>query len=348
MIFDKLLANQYRASLFTRYDNPYGIFYFSAADFPGLQAHPYSFPAQAGHTLKGYFYHYDRPIPGRLLVFDHGLGNGHRAYMTEIELLARAGFLVFSYDHTGCMESGGESTNGFGQSLQDLDACITALKAEPALSGRAFSVMGHSWGGFSTMNIAALHPEITHVVSMSGLVSVERMVNQMIGRPTRFYRWGGFSTDQNKSDKPLLDQIYHRLTQPYCEKILEIERSANPASLEFDAVDSLRNTDAKVLLIYSSNDSVVNKAHHYDVLQRELKDRPRVRLLLVDNKDHNPHYTEDAVAYKTKFFNDFNKAVSKKQLVTVEQQAAFMAKYDWRRMTAQDPAVWAAILDTLK
>ena len=57
---------------------------------------------------------------------------------------------------------------------------------------------------------------------------------------------------------------------------------------------------------------------------------------------------EDAVAYKTKFFNDFNKAVSKKQLVTAEQQAAFMAKYDWQRMTAQDPAVWAAILDTLK
>ena len=183
MLFEKAVEKMYRAALFVRNDNPSGIFYFSPADFPGLQAHPYTFPAKAGHPLKGYFYHYESPIPGRLVVFDHGLGNGHRAYMKEIEMLAKAGFLVFSYDHTGCMESGGDNTNGFSQSLSDLDDCMTALKAEPGLAGRTFSVMGHSWGGFSTMNISALHREITHVVSMSGFVSVERIINQNFAGP---------------------------------------------------------------------------------------------------------------------------------------------------------------------
>ena len=130
-----LLEKAYRKNLFIRNDNPNGIFYFTPADFDGLQAHPYTFPSSMGHELKGYFYHYENPIPNRLVVFDHGMGNGHRAYMREIERLAKAGFLVFSYDHTGCMESGGESTNGFAQSLKDLDDCFKALKAESALAG---------------------------------------------------------------------------------------------------------------------------------------------------------------------------------------------------------------------
>jgi len=320
MLFEKTVEKMYRANLFVRQDNPCGIFYFSPADFPGLQAHPYTFPARAGHALKGYFYHYEKTIPGRILVFDHGLGNGHRAYLTEIELLARAGFLVFSYDHTGCMESGGESTNGFAQSLSDLDACITALKAEPALAGRRFSVMGHSWGGFSTMNIAALHPEITHVVSMSGFVSVEHIVGQTFTGPLQLYR----------------------------KSILDLERRANPDFVDFSAAERLKKARAKVLLIYSADDSVVHKDPHYDVLYESLRHLPHIRFLLVDGKDHSPNYTADAVAYKTEFFNAFNEASKEKQLATPQQQEAFMAQYDWRRMTAQDPEVWAAILDTLK
>lgn len=320
MLFDRAIEKMYRANLFARQDNPNGIFYFSPADFPGLQFHPYSFPARAGHTLQGYFYHYENPIPGRLVIFDHGMGNGHRAYMREIEKLAAAGYLVFSYDHTGCMESGGEHTNGFSQSLNDLDACITALKAEPVLSGRRFSVMGHSWGGFSTMNIAALHPEIDRVVSMSGFVSVAHIVNQTFGGLLKLYR----------------------------KSILDLEYRANPDFVDFNAVESLKKARAKVLLIYSADDSVVNKGVHYDTLYENLRNRPNIRFLLVDGKDHSPNYTTDAAAYKTKFFNAFNEALKKKQLATPEQQAEFMARYDWHRMTAQDPEVWAAILDTLK
>lgn len=320
MLFEKTVEKMYRANLFVRQDNPNGIFYFSPADFPGLQFHPYTFSAKAGHALNGYFYHYGSTIPGRLVVFDHGLGNGHRAYMKEIEKLAKAGYLVFSYDHTGCMESGGESTNGFAQSLSDLDACITALKAEPALAGRAFSVMGHSWGGFSTMNIAALHPEITHVVSMSGFVSVEHIVNQTFGGPLQFYRKG----------------------------ILDLEHRANPDYVDFNAAESLKNTSAKVLLIYSADDSVVHKNPHYDALYSALRDRPNIRFRLEMGKDHSPNYTGSAVAYKNAFFNAFNEANKKKLLTDPEQQEAFMSKYDWHRMTEQDPSVWDAILDALK
>ena len=320
MLFAKQIETMYRKNLFIRNDNPNGIFYFSAADFPGLHAEPYGFKAGAGHDLKGFFYYYDDPIPGRLVVFDHGLGNGHRAYLREVERLAKAGFLVYTYDHTGCMASGGDSTNGFSQSLNDLDHCLQALKAEPDLADRTISVMGHSWGGFSTMNICALHPEITHVVSMSGFVSVELMLQQIMASPLKGFR------------KPLM----------------ALEQRTNPDYVRFDARKSLADTDARVLLIYSEDDKTVSKATHYDSLYAALSGKENIRFLLVDRKGHNPNYTEDAVVYKDAFFKEFSKALKKKQLETPQQQEAFMARYDWRRMTEQDDALWQQIIDHLK
>lgn len=315
-----LIEKLYRSNLYIRNDNPNGIFYFSAADFPGLEANEFDFKSQMGHDLKGYFYHYPNPIPGRLVVFDHGMGNGHRAYLREIEQLAKAGFLVYSYDHTGCMRSGGESTNGFAQSLKDLDDCITTLKNEPALLDRSICVMGHSWGGFSTMNIAALHPEITHVVSMSGFVSVRLM----------------------------LEQIMPGLLKGARKVLYELEKRSNPDYVDFDAVQTLRKTKAKVLLIASSNDTVVKKACHFDILHEALAGQENICFFVTEGKGHNPSYTCDAVAYKDDFFARFQKLVKKKKLETPAQQQAFMSAFDWKRMTEQDEAVWTAIITHLK
>ena len=319
MLFQKQIEKMYRSNLFLRNDNPNGIFYFGPEDFPGLQAHPYEFPAKAGHILKGYFYHYEDPVPGRLIVFDHGMGNGHRAYMREIERLAREGFLVFSYDHTGCMESGGESTNGFGQSLSDLDDCITALKETDRIRRRRIAVMGHSWGGYSTLNIAAFHPEVSHVISMSGFISIPIMLQQTFSGPLK----------------------------PYWESILELEHQANPEYTYLDARKSIWFSDANFLLIYSADDKVVRKKPHYDMLFNCFARRYNVKLLLVEGKGHSPNYTREAVALKDAFFKDFQKAVKKKKLETKEQQKAFMARYDWKAMTEQDEYVWKEVFATL-
>lgn len=319
MLFERQVEKVYRSSLFVRYDNAHGLFYFAPEDFPGLKVRPYSFGAGAGHDLKGFFYYYDDPISDRLVVFDHGLGNGHRAYMVEIERLARAGFLVYSYDHTGCMASGGPDTQGFAQSLNDLDRCLQALKLEPALADRSICVMGHSWGGFSTMNISALHPDITHVVSMSGFVSVPLMLEQVVPGPLKGYR----------------------------KNLLKLEQKTNPAYVNFDARNSLWHSHAKILLIYSENDPTVKKLH-YDALLGALQTRENIRFLLVPNKGHNPAYTEDAVGYKVAFFKEFDRAVKKKRLETPAQQKDFMARYDWHRMTAQDEQVWEQIIGHLK
>ena len=319
MLFEKKVVNFVLGQLLTRQDNPHGIFYFAPENFPGLYAKAYDFKSAKGHDLKGFFYCYAGADPGKLVVFDHGMGNGHRAYMREIETLCKAGFLVYSYDHTGCMASGGKHIGGFSQSLADLDDCIKALKREEMLQGREISVVGHSWGGFSAMNIGAIHPEVKKIVSMSGFVSVERIVSQTLG--------------------PL---------KAYSPAIVAAEQRENPRHSRYNALESLAKTHAKVLLIYSEDDKTVLKQQHYDPLFIKFCDSGHVKFLLLNGKNHNPTYEGQSVIYKDDFFAKFQKALKKGKLAIPEDQAEFYGQFDWWFMTQQDMQVWNAIFDHLK
>ena len=313
MIFEKQVVDGYKAMMYARCDDTETVFYFSAADFDGLQVEPYAFPSSMGHTLQGYLYSYDNPIDGRLIVFDHGFGGGHRAYMKEIEKLCAHGYLVFAYDHTGCMESGGDSPNGLAQSLCDLDDCLRAIASDEMFSGLDISVMGHSWGAFSTMNIAALHPEVSRIVAMSGFVSVEEMMKTFFAGPLA----------------------------PYRRAVLELEAQANPKYVNFNAIESLKNANVKALLIYSANDQLCRRTH-YDILKEGLAQNKNVRMMLVQNKGHNPNYTTEAVASLAAFQKAHAKFVKKKN-ATKEEKANFVASFDWNEITAQDSAVWKEI-----
>ena len=319
MIFEKQVLQTYKNMMYTRCDDKGTAYYFSSDDFKGLHRESYPFTASAGHTLQGYLYHYDNPIADRLVVFDHGFGGGHRSYMREIELLCRHGFRVFAYDHTGCMASGGASPGGLAQSLADLDDCLRTIKGDARFAGLTLSVMGHSWGGFSTLNIAALHPEIRHVVVLSGFVSVEMMVGCFFGGLLKGYR----------------------------KAVMALERQSNPNYVNFNAVESLSKTDAKVLLIYSDDDQLCRKAPHYDTLHAALSKRENIRFLLVEGKSHNPNYTKDAVSYLAEYSAAVKSQGKKKLLETEEQKAAFRQSFDWKRMTEQDDTVWQEIFRTL-
>ncbi len=319
MIFEKQIEKVFRSTLYRRCDDDGSTFYFSHKDFKGLEAQPYTFVSSMGNTLKGYFYSYEYADESRLIVFDHGFGGGHRSYMKEIEMLCRQGYKVFSYDHTGCMESEGENTNGFAQSLRDLDDCLTALKKDESVNTSDISVIGHSWGGFSAMNIAALHPDITHIVVISGFISVEEMVKQN----------------------------FSGLLKGYRKYILGIEHQANPDYVGYNGVNTLSKTDAKVLLVYSSDDGLVKKEIHFDALKNGLAGKENIEFLLVDGKGHNPNYTREAVKLLGEYADAKGKALKKNLLQTKEQKEKFKNSFNWDKITEQDEKVWEKIFETL-
>ena len=317
MIFEKAIVNGYKGMIYTRCDDTETAFYFSAEDFPGLKKESYIFKSSLGHSLHGYIYEYDNPIPNRIVVFDHGFGGGHRAYMKEIEMLARHGYRVLSYDHTGCMESGGETPNGLAQSLHDLNDCITAIKADERFAGVDISVMGHSWGAFSTLNISALHPDISHIVAISGFVSVKEMLNM----------------------------FFSGILKGYVKPVLALEREANPEFVEFNAIESLLASSTKALLIYSDDDKMCRR-RHYDLLNEGLKDKENVKCVLVSGKGHNPNYTSEAVKYLGEFAKARAKLLKNKK-ATKEEKARFVASFDWDRMTEQDTVLWEDVFTHL-
>ena len=318
MLFEKMILNTYKGMMHTRCDDVETVFYFSADDFDGLKAEPYAFLASTGCRLQGYVYAYANSTPKKRVVFDHGFGGGHRAYMKEIEMLCRRGYTVLAYDHTGCMESEGASPNGMAQSLCDLNDCLNAVKADARFAGYDISVMGHSWGGFSTLNISAIHPEISHVVVLSGFVSVEELISSFFSGIMKGYR----------------------------KVIMELERRVNPVFVRYDATESLKNSNAKVLLVYSDNDPLCRR-RHYDLLKEALGGKENIRFMLVHNKGHNPNYTEDAVGYLGKFSKARGKLLRRKNATKAEKQA-FVKSFDWNRMTAQDERVWEAVFQTLE
>ena len=317
MIFEKKIIGIYESQFMSRCDDKGLAHYFSHSDFPGLRQQSFDFMSSLGHTMKGWFYCYDKVIPGRLVVFEHGFGGGHRSYMKEIEKLCSHGYLVYTYDHTGCMESGGDSPRGLSQSLRDLNDCLNALRSTPGSRDLDISVMGHSWGGFSTMNICALHPEVSHIVAMCGFVSVPEMAGQFFSGILKGYRKG----------------------------VLALEEKNNPEFVRYNAAESLAGTDIPVLLLYSADDKLVSRGIHHDTLKKDLAHKSNIRILLEENKGHNPNYTREAVRY----LGEYAAALARKnkQLRTESRKKAFRDSWDWDRMTIQDDNVWTEIFRTL-
>ena len=191
------------------------------------------------------------------------------------------------------------------------------LKRDERFKSLKLSVMGHSWGAFSTMNIAALHPEVTHVVAMSGFVSVPLMIQSS----------------------------FTGLLSPYRKAVLELEEKSNPVFSKYNSAQSLRSSGVKALLIYSDNDHIC-KAVHRQTLIKELADVDTVKFIITKNKFHNPNYTEDAAKYVVKF-GEARKHLVKSKKLNEEKTQQFLSSFDWDRMTAQDAAVWQKIYEHL-
>lgn len=323
-MFKGLVEKVYRRAVFSRHDADDAVYYFTAKDFEGLRCEPYSFENQLGERLSGAFYYYDGFRADRLIIFDHGMGMGHYSYMNEIETICRHGFRVFSYDHTGCTNSEGAGIRGLSGSLADLDACICALKKDGVLSGLEYSVVGHSWGGFSAMNVIGIHKDVHSMVAISGFISVKDMQKQSLSG---------------------LAAQFRGITYRY-------EKSINGDYVDSSAIDVLSKTKIPSLIIHSLDDNIVSAHYHFLKLKKAIEglpegEKPPVSFVSMVGKFHNPNYTEDAVRYKNKFIKELTKKKKKKRLETKEQREAFKNSYDWKRMTRQDERVWSVIFEHL-
>lgn len=320
MIFEKKITDVYKRKLIRRLDADGSVFYFEKEDFPGLLSDEVSFLSDKGQRLVGQFYYRGTRRTDRLIMLDHGMGCGHVGYMQEINLLTEHGYTVFTYDHTGTRMSEGENIGGLTQSLADLDHAMKFVRSLDEYKDTKIAVIGHSWGGFSTINIPALHPDITHAVVLSPYISV----------------------------RSLHGQILTGLLSLYKDSVYKVEADAFPDYVGYDGIESLRSSGVKALVIHSRDDDTCSFKKQFLVAQKALADCPRVEFIALNGKKHYPNYTTEAAQYKSEY-NAIVKVLRKKRLLTTrDERVEFAMKQDWNKMTEQDMTVWERIFEFLE
>lgn len=108
---------------------------------------------------------------------DSGVTDGLK---DTVRKLAGAGFLAMAPDLSS--RSGGASNAGDVQSrisalrprttVEDVQAALSWLKAEPAVDAREISCIGFGWGGWRTFELAEADPDLRHAVIFYGATPV--------------------------------------------------------------------------------------------------------------------------------------------------------------------------------
>lgn len=313
------VSKMYKKFFIKRYDDEGYKHFFTSDDFEGLQKDEFTFASAQNTQLKGFIYSYEGCDKDTLVVFCHGIGEGHIQYTKEIEAICRGGFRVLTYDVTGCGFSGGEDIRCISQSLSDLDSCLKYIKENDCFGAKHIYLIGHSWGGFAAGNILNFHSDIEKAVVISGFVSI----------------------------KYFIGNIFKGVLSPLSKGIFKLEKEQGGKYFESSMIDALNKTSAKVLVIHSTDDKSAAYSIGAACLKENVKN-PNVRYIITENRNHNPYYTEDAVKYLNEVFGAFSKASATGKIKTAEQKKAFMKDVDWNRMTSHDNAVIDEIVSFLK
>lgn len=297
-----------------RYDGNIHLKYFTEKDFPGIRAEPVSFLSDQGQILRGFLYS-AVDSPKGLVVFVHGFGAGHHAYMTEIAFFVGCGFLVLAYDGSGCVLSDGVM-RGFEQGPFDLAAALRFASTDVRLCDfERIVLVGHSWGAFTVMNSLETDARIAGGVAMCGFVSAAEAMGQT-GCPkfrplslllSVFFRWSNrlrFGKEGNKN-----------------------------------SISSLCNTEKKVLLLYGKKDGTVSYKYNGARVAQAVRNRKNIKFISYENKGHNVYLSERAESYMN---GEFVRRLSlaKKQKI---KAADLLADVDYSLLTEEDPAVMEEI-----
>lgn len=319
MLFQNRIFKIYDRILLKRRDWDGSMDYLSYRDFPGLVCKESEFLGDKGQRLCAYVYYEGEKRRDKIVIFEHGMGVGHVAYMQEIAVICRHGYTVFTYDHTGTRCSEGKNIGGFAQSVSDLERAVAHVRTLPDLKDARIIVIGHSWGGYSTMNIPALCDDVDCVVAMSGYISVKEIQAQAMGGMLRLYRRA----------------VYKR----------EVE--AFPKYAHLDGRESLKNSSVRALIIHSRDDKTCSFKRHFLKLQSALSDSENVSFLALDGKNHHPTYSDEAIKYRNEYDREKRKKRKAGLLDTEEARISFAKNYDFERMSRQDSDVWRVIFDLI-
>lgn len=296
----------------------------SKDEFAGLKVHRYTFPSNNGQLLVGYKYYRSIEDSKGVVVISHGLGGGgHNSYMGVADYFAANGYVVFAYDATGNDESEGSSVKGIPQGLIDLDYAIQFVKQTSDFDGLPIMLFGHSWGAYSVGSVLNLHPEVKAIVMVEGFNKsmdiIEEEGQEVAGNGVR----------------ALLPYI------SFYERIKFGKYSS------YNCINGFENTEAGVMIIYSTDDEMLSEETGFDVFYDHYKNNPRFSFVKYENRGHDDvYYSDRSREYKEKFNRDFDEYLnSLDEELTTELKASYLNDHlDKKRLFELDEELMSSMV----
>lgn len=293
-----------------RYDKTF-LHFFTHKDFKGLEVEEIEFKSNNNNTLRGYIYYYPNENYKGLAVVSHGLGVGHLQYTCEIEHFAKLGFKVVAFDNTGCAKSDGEAINGLPQGIIDLKSCLEFIKTREDLKNYPKFLFGHSWGGYSTINVQPFTTKEDNIVCAATM-----------GAPFS-------SVDVFLESLTSVSKIF-KFTRGF---IAKIEKDLFGELSKMNTLASLNNTDYDVLLVHGTKDNICNYESNFKFVQERIN-KENIHFITVENKRHRPNISDIATAYDEVVGNDI--ANLKKQKATKEELKNYHDQIDYLKLVEFD------------
>jgi len=307
-----LITNIYKKKLVQRYDKDGMIPYLSFKNFEGLKCEENSFINSKNASISYFFYNFDNFDHSKIILFLHGKGPGHTAYMNEIYTICKAGYKVLTLDYMGCDKSGGEALESLNEPTRDVCDLLNHLKIN-----KEIIVVGHSLGAYTSINILRLRDEIKKGVIISGFIDISDLLKSLV-------KMNGF-----------------------VKKVLKYEKEINSDYFnDMYNYDFLKNTDKKLLFIHSKDDQLVP----YEISTKKIEEMNNhsFEFVITDGKKHNPNYTAEAVNYMNDVFSEYNSLVKQKKLKTFEEKKNYFNEVLLSKITEQDNEIWNKIFSFLK
>lgn len=302
------ISKQYIKNYVCRYNKEVGVPYYSYLDFKGLHQDKGTFVNSKKVDIHYFFYYYDNYKKDKIILFCHGLGPGHTAYLAEIEALAKHGYRVLTLDFTGCDASGGEYLGAMTNPTVDAIDLLNHLSLKEEVV-----VVGHSMGGYTALNLVHMRDDIHKAVIMSGFLSISLMIHSAVRQ--KFI----------------------------ANRICKYERKTNKEIYDLDNVAYLKTTKDQIFFIQSDDDQMVPYEIGLKIV--ESIDKPNIKTLKVINRKHNPNYTDEAINYMNEVFGQYYALINEKKIKTDEDSIAYFKDVSLAKLVEQDPDIIKQIVD---
>lgn len=292
-----------------RFDGAPALPYARAKDF-GIEEKRFTFESEKHVLLSGSKYYKKGVKPKALVVFFHGLGDGRASYVRSICQLAEAGYLVYAYDNTGCMESQGRKIVSLEHTIIDQKYFFQFLDSDLDAKGLKRYSVGHSWGGYGAAMSAKNEYRIEKIVDIAGFNDPMEIVLGKLPKWARIF-------------KPIV--------------WLNLKTFTGKAGAQ-KTYQTLRESKAQVLYIQGDKDTDVTPEEGHKALYPLFKDNKRFHFLFIAERGHSVYKSKDAENYVHDVI---------KQGITSENATKDITM-DLQKATEPNKDIWDKILSFLE